>query len=112
VGSFSWSDIEIPFKHTNPQDVYSGKKTATRRTDTYGAERGKRMGAVFPTYRIVDLLIVAVYDQKLGDMDEEDAKREGYESLDAFKKAWAQIHPRRGWDPEQTVWVIEWRKPN
>lgn len=44
-------------------------------------------------------------------MSENDAEKEGYESLADFKKAWIQTHPRRGWDPEQNVWVIEWKKP-
>jgi hypothetical protein len=105
------SEVEIPFNYTEPRDVYSGRKTATRRTERYRAKAGMRMRAVFRTYSIVDLHITAVYNQKLGDMSEDDAKREGYRSLDAFKKAWVQTHPGGGWDPEQNVWAIEWKKP-
>jgi len=75
---------------------------------TYGAEAGMKMRAVVRDYNIVDLRIIAVYNQKLGDMSEDDAKREGYRSLDAFRKAWVEIQPGHGWDPEQDVWVIEW----
>ncbi len=67
-----------------------------------------KMRAVFHNYNIVDLHITAVYNQKLKDMSEDDAKREGYQSLDAFKNAWVEIYPGHGWDPEQNVWVIEW----
>ena len=108
----TWSEVEIPFSDTSPMEVYSGRKTATRRTQRYGAEVGMRMRAVFPSYSIVDLHITAVYNQKLGDMDEDDAKREGYQCLDTFKDAWVETHPREGWDPEQSVWVIEWKNPN
>ena len=106
------SEVEIPFTYTSPREVYSGRKTATRRIQRYPAEVGMRMRAVFPSYSIVDLHITAVYSQKLGDMSEDDAKREGYQCLDTFKKAWAQTHPREGWDGERNVWVIEWKKPN
>ncbi len=103
------NEIEIPFDFTEGQDVYSGRKTATRRVERHGAEAGMKMRAVFRDYSIVDLHITSVYNQRLGDMSEDDAKREGCESLDAFKKAWIEHH--RGWDPEQSVWVIEWKKP-
>lgn len=106
------SEVEIPFSYTSPREVYSGRKTATRRIQRYRAEVGMRMRAVFPSYSIVDLHITAVYGQKLGDMSEDDAKREGYQSLDSFKKAWAQTQTQGAWDPEQNVWVIEWKKPN
>jgi len=107
----SGSEAVIPFNYTEPQKVYSGRKTATRRTKTYGAKAGMKMRAVFRSYNIVDLQITAVYNQKLEDMSEEDAEREGYGCLHAFKAAWVEIHPQQGWDPEQNVWVIEWKKP-
>ncbi len=105
------NEAEIPFNYTDPKDVYSGRKTATRRAHRYGAGRGMKMRAVFKEYRIVDLSIIAVYNQKLGEMTEEDAGKEGYGSLAAFRRAWVEIHPRRGWNPEENVWVIEWKKP-
>lgn len=106
------SEVEIPFNYTKPQEIYLGRKTATRRAKRYDAEVGMRMRAVFPSYDIVDLRITAVYNQKLGDMSEDDANREGYQCLDNFKEAWVETHPRQGWDPEQNVWVIEWKKAN
>ena len=71
-----------------------------------------RMRAVFPGYIIVDLHINALCNQRLGNMSEEDAKREGYRCLEDFKDAWIQTHPQRGWDPVQDVWIIEWKKPS
>ena len=68
-------EVEIPFSHISPREVYLGRRPAIRRTQRYGAEVGMRMRAVFPGYSIVDLHITAVYNQKLGDMSEEDAKR-------------------------------------
>jgi len=101
-------EARIPFSCTEGRDVYSGRKRATRRAERYGAEAGIKMRAVVRDYNIVDLRIIAVYNQKLGDMSEDDAKREGYRSLDAFRKAWVEVQPGHGWDPKQDVWVIEW----
>jgi hypothetical protein len=70
-----------------------------------------KMRAVFREYSIVDLSIIAVYSQKLGKMTEEDAGKEGYASLAAFREAWVEIHPGWEWNPEENVWVIEWKKP-
>ena len=96
---------------TRPQDIYSGARTAVRQIHRQGAKVGMRMRAVFKTYNIVDLRITAVYNQRLGEMNDDDAQKEGYESLDLFKEAWNQRHPVRGWSPEQSIWVIEWKKP-
>jgi hypothetical protein len=44
----SYDEVEIPFNYTEPRDVYSGRKTATRRTERYmgwdeDACRGSRL---------------------------------------------------------------------
>ena len=40
-------------------------------------------------------------------MTEEDAYKEGYDTLEEFKKTWIELHDR--WDPDQEVWVYEFR---
>jgi len=51
-----------------------------------------------------DLEITDVYRKKLGEFDEEDARREGGYSLAQFKKVWMAIHGK--WDPDETVNVV------
>ena len=105
------NEVEIQFNDSESRGIYSGSKTAVRQTHREGAEVGMRMRAVFKSYSIVDLRIIAVYNQRLGDVSDDDARKEGYESLELFKEAWDQTHPLRGWNPEQNIWVIEWKKP-
>ena len=104
-------EVEIRFDKINPIDIYSGSKTAVRHLHRHGAKVGMRMRAVFKSYSIVDLNITAVYNQKLGEINDDDARKEGYESLNQFKEAWNQNHPVRKWNPEQDIWVIEWKRP-
>ncbi len=46
------------------------------------------------------------YEQKLGDMTEEQAKAEGFQSLEEFQKEWDAI-TKQPWNPEQFVTVYE-----
>ena len=110
-GLMGRNEVEIQFNYIRPRDIYSGIKTAVRQTTRQGAEAGMKMRAVFKSYNIVDLKITAVYNQRLGDVSDDDARKEGYESLDQFKEAWNLRHPWQGWNPEQDIWVIEWKKP-
>lgn len=43
--------------------------------------------------------------QKLGEISSEDVKKEGYNSLEEFRKAWIEINDK--WDPKQIVTVYE-----
>jgi hypothetical protein len=107
----SQKEVEIQFDNTKPLDIYSGNKTAVRQQHRNGAKAGMRLRAVFKSFSIVDLIITTVYNQRLGEMNDDDAQKEGYESLNQFKKAWNQEHPLRKWNPEQNIWVIEWKNP-
>ena len=98
------SEISIPFNFTKPEDILSGRKTATRRATAYGAKPGD----IFSAGRIGSFRITAVYRQQLGDMTEEDAKKEGCDSLKDFKALWQRMHPRLGWEDKWHVSVIEW----
>lgn len=89
--------------------ILSGEKTATRR-------RSRPMVRVGGSYLIRDgfythlderITVERLYEQRLGDMMEEDARREGARSLGAFAGEWAALYG--GWDPEERVWVVEFR---
>ncbi|QGH33335.1 ASCH domain-containing protein [Gracilibacillus salitolerans] len=89
---------------TIPDDVdkvLEGIKTATRRNGRY-ADIGEMLELKDKKFRIDN-----VYKQKLGDLTEEDANREGYESLEAYKEAILSIHPGMPWLPKMEVWVHE-----
>jgi hypothetical protein len=45
--------------------------------------------------------------QHLGNISEEEARAEGFASLEEFIRAWLEIHGN--YDPEQPVWALEFR---
>lgn len=83
------------------EKVLQGLKTATRRNGRY-ADIGEIM--VLGDHEFV---VKDVYAQSLGDVTEEDAKREGYQSLDAYKESILGLHPGMKWLPKMKVWVHE-----
>jgi len=46
------------------------------------------------------------YEQRLGDMTEEQAKAEGFQNLAEFKRGWEEI-TKQPWNPDQTVTAYE-----
>ncbi|MDS9473066.1 ASCH domain-containing protein [Sporosarcina pasteurii] len=83
------------------QRVLNGEKTATRRNGVY-AYPGEIMVLEGKEFKVD-----ALYAQTLGEMTEEDAKQEGYETLEAYKQAILALHPNMPWVPKMSVWVHE-----
>ncbi len=54
-----------------------------------------------------DLEITNVSRKRLGDFDEEDAKREGGYTLSEFKEVWKSLHGE--WNPNESVYIIRFR---
>ncbi|TXL61720.1 ASCH domain-containing protein [Cerasibacillus terrae] len=94
---------------TIPEDVekvINGQKTATRRNGIY-ADIGEVM-----TLKGKNFKVDAIYPQYLGDVTEEDAKKEGYNNLEEYKQAILGIHPGMRWVPKMRVWVHEYSPVN
>lgn len=58
----------------------------------------------------VGFVIAAVERRRLGDMTEEDAKAEGYPSLDAYRDLILKMHAGMTWDESHLVWVHSFQK--
>jgi hypothetical protein len=86
------------------QKVLEGKKTATRRNGRY-ADVGEVM-----TLEGQDFVVERVYSQSLGELTDEDARQEGFDSLEDYKQSILSIHPGMPWVPQMRVWVHEFRK--
>jgi len=99
----------ILFKPEHVQPILRGEKTQTRRT----GKRRWRIGSIhqaklnfkkgskpFARLRIVD-----VRQERLGDISEEDAKREGYPTVQAYQEVFKRIYG--WWDPDALVWVVD-----
>lgn len=90
---------------TIPEDiekVIHGEKTATRRNGVY-ADIGEVMELKGKKFRVE-----RIYQQKLGDVTDEDAQKEGYPDLEAYKQSILDIHPGMKWAPKMRVWVHEY----
>lgn len=81
--------------------VLSGEKTATRRNGRY-ADPGEIM--ILEGRKFV---VGSVYRQSLGELTEDDARREGFGSLEDYQQSILSIHPGMPWLPEMKVWVHE-----
>ena len=96
--------IEIPFRADMREAIIAGNKYCTSRSKKYG-----RPGDTFKigakTY-----VLTAVLRRSLGTVASMYYEAEGTDSPDAFRSLWAEIHPRKGFDPCQMVWVHHFRE--
>ena len=89
--------------------IFSGRKVQTRRLH----KRKWKVGKVYVLRRnwfdkgIGKILITRRFEQKLGEISPEDVKKEGYNSLEEFRRAWESINGE--WNPEKTVTVYEFK---
>jgi len=99
------------FKKYHIPMILDGSKTATRRTHKRPLKPDKIIRVKRDWYHFYDppicLYLEKSYDQRLGDMTKEDAKKEGGYTLDEFRKIWIEING--AWDPDQVVRVYEFR---
>lgn len=79
--------------------VLSGRKTQQRRDGVYGwpGETFELDGKVF--------VVTDLKRQRLGDMTEEEARAEGYPSLEMYKDIILKMHAGMTWNDEALVWV-------
>ncbi|MEW6016517.1 MAG: ASCH domain-containing protein [Pseudomonadota bacterium] len=97
----------ILFKPEHVQPILEGRKTQTRRTGkrrwNVGAVHQARtaiFGEPFARLRIKD-----VHQESLGEIDEADARAEGYPSVAAYREAFTRIYGK--WDDLMKVWVVD-----
>lgn len=89
---------------TLPEDidkVIEGTKTATRRNGRY-ADVGEVMVLKDQKFKVD-----RVYSQSLGELTDDDARREGFETVNAYKESILSYHPGMPWLPQMRVWVHE-----
>ncbi len=84
--------------------VLSGQKTEQRRDGVYGYP-GESFELEGRTFEIVSLT-----HDRLGDVGEDEARAEGFESLEQYKSLIVRMHRGMEWDPEHLVWVHRFRE--
>lgn len=95
--------ILLPFSWKHAHNIVNGIKTQTsRKAKNPGLKIGKMARGSVTGF--ADLQIIDIYRKRLGDFDEEDARREGGYTLDEFKEVWKSLHGE--WNPDESVYVI------
>jgi hypothetical protein len=99
------------FRRHLAEKVRAGRKTQTRRI----AKIWYREGSVQPIQENYKpgkakdhIKIDRRYEQRLGDVTEDQAVAEGFQSLAEFKEEWIKI-TRQPWNPDQVVTAYEFR---
>lgn len=89
------------------EPILEGRKTATRRAWKHcnmKLDSVQTLMSGYSKFRIFGKAkIESVSKQKLSEMTEEDARKEGFERLSKFKEYWNKFGD---WNPEQEVWAI------
>ncbi len=96
--------IEIPFVRAFEDKLVYGEKTCTSRNKRYG-NPGDFFTAFGETFVLtyVEKLPLAFVSSVLW-------KEEGCASPEEFRQVWVEIHPRKGYDGDQEVWVHKFRR--
>jgi len=81
------------------QAVLAGRKTQQRRDGVY-AYPGETFELEGVSFVVTDLR-----RERLGDMNDADAKAEGYPSLDMYKQLILSMHKGMNWEDDAPVWV-------
>jgi len=104
------------FKDYHIPQIRRGEKTVTRRewADNYNPPT---VGSVviasanlFTSDEEADcyIRILDIYDQPLGEMNDEDAQKEGdYGDLEEFREGYEKVYGGGAWDPKKTASVVE-----
>jgi N4-acetylcytidine amidohydrolase len=88
------------------QKVLEGKKTATRRNGRY-ADVGEVM-----TLEGKKFVVNRVYSQSLGELTDEHARQEGFNTVEEYRDSILSYHPGMPWLPQMRVWVHEFSLVN
>lgn len=98
--------IFLPFSKVHADAILKDVKTQTsRKAKDPRLQLGTTVRAQVTHF--ADLEITDVYRKKLGNFDDEDARREGGYTLDEFKEVWKALHGE--WNPNESVYVIRFR---
>ena len=98
--------VFLPFSKVHADAILKEIKTQTsRKAKEPRLQKGVTVRAQVTHF--ADLEVTDVYRKKLGDFDEEDAKREGGYTLDEFKEVWKKLHG--GWNPDESVYIVRFR---
>lgn len=89
----------LPFRDDMAEAIRAGRKKATTRTKKYGS-----VGDVLDT-KAGPVRLTRVIGLQLREVARHFYLEEGFASSADFRVAWAEIHPRAGFRPEERVYL-------
>ena len=95
--------VFIPFHEDMAFQILAGRKTCTSRNKRYG-NPGDTFNVRDETEETVCEL-TEVKKEKLQTVAYEYYRAEGFNSVEGFVDKWNEIHPRKGYQPLQEVWL-------
>jgi hypothetical protein len=97
------------FKRELLEKVLQGKKTQTRRIHQQHLRVDHVYGVRCRRFdrSAAHIRILRVREEQLGNITLEDAKKEGFKSLEEFRGAWTEING--AWNPAQKVTVYDFQ---
>jgi ParB family chromosome partitioning protein len=101
---------EMQFLAHEKKLIMDGKKTQSSRITIPDPKirAGAIVYAIVREPRFADLRIISVERKKLKYYDEEDARREGYQTMDELRKMWQETYGE--WDENELVYVVHFEK--
>jgi len=102
--------IELPFRAQDMKPILEETKTQSSRPNPPDPKikAGATVHAIISEPAFADLRIASVERKRLRYFDIEDAKREGYKTLQEFKKQWKDNYGE--WNEDQFAYVIHFEK--
>ena len=99
--------MTLIFKKHHLKMVIAGTKTMTRRVHKRPLKAGRVYQLKRDWYHMIDerIKILRVFQERLGDITEEDARKEGGYTIEEFKDVWRDI--TKAWTPDMEVTVYE-----
>lgn len=97
-------EVDIPMNGWSEERLAQERKWATSRTERYGEP-----GDTFEVNGI-EYVLTHIVKVPLGVVAEQFYDIEGADSRAEFIEVWEDIHYRRGFDPEWSVWLHLFRK--
>ena len=96
--------VEIPFRPHFRDAMIAGRKTVTSRNKKYGnpGDEFEAFGYVFVIERHERTSLRTVAEHYY--------EAEGFVGSMSFRAEWRSIHPLKGYDPDQRVWVHWFRR--
>ena len=100
------------FKQSLLQKILAGQKTQTRRIHTCLLQIGESYGIRTNRFEKAQARIIITdrRQEKLGDITQEDARKEGFKNLEEFREVWEEIYG--DWQPTQIVTVYDFALQN